>query len=122
MFRTNGYSRFFIRLTFGLVLLLDVFSKCYANQRVVLVAGERLPYIAESLQNNGYVFEVASEAFKRVGYDLDVEYYPIARATKLAQEGRVTGLLPMYYSKGLTNKFWFSTPFPRLFQVIKLDF
>lgn len=102
-----------LSLTLALLILASQsHGEIITYQQVVLAAEERPPYIASNLPEKGYVFELAAEAFKRVGYELDIEFYPMARATKLAQEGKVAGLLPIYYSKNMAEQLWFSDPFP----------
>lgn len=101
------------------VLLLIVFhgflfssSPIFAEKKVRLVTAESEPYIGTSLPNKGYVYELVVEAFRRVGYEVEILFYPLARATYLAERGWVDGLLPVYYEKTLQDTFLFSDPFP----------
>src|SRR5882762_1104620 len=71
-----------------------------AENVVTLVAGERPPYIGASLPENGYVSELAREAFKRKGYVVKITFYPWARSKMLAARGSVDGMLPAYYDSG----------------------
>ena len=98
------------------VLIIIVFllqsGQAIAKKRLLLATAEREPYIGKSLPNQGYVHELVTEAFKRVGYETVILFYPLARAKRLAEQGGVDGLLPAYYDKSLENKFKFSDPFP----------
>lgn len=85
-----------------------------ANAPVVLAAGERAPYIGEALQGKGYAAELATEAFKRRGYDVKIAFYPLARASMLAGEGVVDGMLPVFRAAESSSEaaFVYSNPFP----------
>ena len=95
-----------------IMLFLLGSGQAIAKEKVVLAAGEREPYIGRSLPSQGYVHELVTEAFKRVGYETEVFFYPLARAKRLAESGVVDGFLPAYYEKELDNKYLFSASFP----------
>lgn len=67
-----------------------------AGTTIQLVAGEREPYIGQRLQNQGYVSEVVTQAFALSGYQVEITFYPWARALALATQGRVDGIVPVY--------------------------
>ncbi|PID58095.1 sugar ABC transporter substrate-binding protein [candidate division KSB3 bacterium] len=83
-----------------------------AQKVVHLVTAEHEPYIGKNLLNKGYIHEVVTEAFRRVGYQADIAFYPVARATYLVEKGRRDGLVPMYRNPSLEDTFLFSEPFP----------
>lgn len=68
------------------------------------------PYVGENLDNQGYVAELVREAFKRSGYNVNIQFYPWARVVKLARHGDVDGYFPEYFSKDLKNDFYLSSP------------
>lgn len=82
-----------------------------AQKTVKLVTAEHVPYIGEKLPSKGSVHELVTEAFKRVGYTVEIGFYPLARAQKKAENGTADGLLPAYYEKSLEKKYLFSDPF-----------
>jgi len=102
------------------VLLLSIFvtvvfpgpKELCAQKIVRLVTAEREPYIGTNLPNKGYIYEVVTEAFRRVGYRAEIVFYPVARATYLVEKGWRDGLVPVYYDKIFEKKFLFSDPFP----------
>ncbi len=99
-------------ICFGTLLAL-IFPKAPSAQKTIrLVTAEREPYIGENLPNKGYIYELVSEAFRRVGYDAEISFYPVARATYLAEHGWRDGVVPVYYEESLEGKFLFSDPFP----------
>ncbi len=70
------------------------------------------PYIGKTMKNNGYVAELVKKAFKNSGYDVDIDFVPWARAVKMAQDNKVNGYFPEYYSDSLKDNFLVSVPFP----------
>jgi sorbitol/mannitol transport system substrate-binding protein len=83
-----------------------------ASQIVRLSTAEREPYIGLNLPNYGYVHELVTEAFQRVGYQVDIAFYPWARAVMNVERGQRDGLLPVYYDDALARDMVFSDPFP----------
>jgi len=94
-----------------LVYILLAWQSAIAKQ-VILATSEREPYIGVNLPNKGYVHELVTESFKKVGYEVEINFYPLARAKHLAINGEIDGLVPTYYEKNMDNVFIFSMPFP----------
>lgn len=98
---------------FIIVATLVILPRETLSTRVIrLVTAEREPYIGENLPYKGYIYEVVSQAFRRVGYEAEISFYPVARATYLAENGWREGVAPVYYEESLEEKFLFSDPFP----------
>jgi sorbitol/mannitol transport system substrate-binding protein len=96
-----------------MITILGLFSGAvWAEKTIHLATSEREPYIGVNLPNNGYVYELVSEAFKRVGYDVEISFYPWARAVRNVEKGQLHGLLPVYYDESLAGDLVFSDPFP----------
>lgn len=95
-----------------IILFLLGSGQAIAQKMVVFATAEREPYIGKTLPNQGYVHELVTEVFKRVGYEAEIKFYPLARAKHLAEVGYVDGFLPSYYEKELEEKYLFSAPFP----------
>lgn len=88
------------------------FSWATGGKTITLAAFEQEPYIGTRLSNKGYVHELVVEAYRRSGYEVFIEFYPLARAKHFAEKGAVDGLVP-YSSSNFTNdSLVFSTPFP----------
>ncbi|WP_304030859.1 extracellular solute-binding protein [Methyloversatilis discipulorum] len=77
-----------------------------------LVAAELSPYIGPTHAHEGYVAELVRAAFERVGYTVDIRFYPPARARSVAASGQVDGLLPAPETSSLESEFVLSAPFP----------
>jgi len=65
-----------------------------------LVTVEWTPYYGSSLKDGGIVVDISTEAFKKVGYELKVDYIPWKRALIEGAKGdRYHGVLGGYYSE-----------------------
>ncbi len=97
---------------FSVLWFLGPSEKIAAQNIVRLSTAERAPYIGVNLPNNGYVHELVTEAFRRVGYEVEIIFYPWARAVMNVEKGQRDGLLPVYYDAALADDMVFSDPFP----------
>lgn len=101
------------RVLLTMIAVWGMFSGTLQAQHTIrLATSEREPYIGPNLPNNGYVYELVTEAFNRVGYDVDISFYPWARAVRNVEKGQQDGLLPVYYDESLAEEMVFSDPFP----------
>lgn len=94
------------------LIVLGMGSQTDAASTLVFATTERRPYIGESLPNQGYVHQLVVEAYQRVGLDVEIRFYPQARALAMARNGGVDGLLPIHASSALGSDFILSAPFP----------
>lgn len=73
---------------------------------VRLTSLEWPPYAGMSLPGQGAAAVVAREAFKAMGYTLQVEFYPWSRAVKMVQQDeRYHGYFPEYLSAQVAARF-----------------
>ncbi|MFC4157762.1 substrate-binding periplasmic protein [Chitinimonas lacunae] len=78
---------------------------------VTLASLEWPPYTGAKLPEQGASVAVARAAFKAMGYELKVEFYPWSRAVQLAKNSPGhAGYFPEYYSDELKNDFVLSEP------------
>lgn len=82
------------------------------TREVVLSAVAQPPYLGDALPNNGYASEVATEAFRRVGLRLRIEFYPSERAVQMARSGYVDGQLGVAANPVNEAVFAMSSSFP----------
>lgn len=94
-------SAFFILMCFSLI----------AEETVTLASLDWEPYIGEKLPNNGYVAQIAVEAFKTQGFKVKIDYLPWARAVAMSTSGEYDGLFPEYYDETRKGDFVFSDSF-----------
>jgi polar amino acid transport system substrate-binding protein len=96
----------------GALLAGAAFAADAPRKTVVLATTEWPPYIGQELPEQGYVHILATRAFAHAGYEVQIRFYPWARALALAREGSVAGLLPEYYDASRTGEFAYSDGFP----------
>lgn len=95
----------------GLALLFALAPAAAQNKKIVLASLEWPPYVGAALPDQGASAVIAKAAFKAMGYDLTVEFYPWSRAVKLAKDDvRIMGYFPEYYSDEVAKEFIFSQP------------
>jgi len=82
-----------------------------ANKEITLATAERIPYIGKNLPQRGYIHELAKVIFENAGYQVNINFYPLARSRYLLQTGKIDGMLPAYYDAELTNTVAYSAPF-----------
>jgi len=83
-----------------------------AGQTVTLATLEWEPYIGPNMDNNGYVHEIVVEAYKLSGINVDICFFPWARAVNTARTGKRDGLFPEYHDESRLKDFVFSDSFP----------
>lgn len=94
-----------------LFFLLFSFSNQAFAERVYFATLEWPPFTGQELKDQGIFALIAKKAFKAMGHELVLEFYPWSRATKLGQnDPKYAGYFPKYYDKDLANNFLFSDP------------
>lgn len=83
-----------------------------AKPVVRLASLEWEPYIGTNMPDQGYVAALIRAAFADQGMQVEIEFYPWARALHLARTGAVDGLMPEYFDASRENEFEYSAPFP----------
>jgi polar amino acid transport system substrate-binding protein len=91
-------------------LLFAVSSVTTHAETVNLTSLDWAPYSGKSLENRGASVVVAQAAFKAMGHELVVDFFPWSRAVKLASEpgSKYAGYFPEYLYE--SNEFTFSAP------------
>jgi len=82
------------------------------EKKVVLGAYEFPPFVGEQLPNGGIFTEITVEAFKKVGYQVEVQFLPFARALQYGKDGEVDGIVMFWHNTEREQWFIFSDPLP----------
>lgn len=101
------------RIVVSLVLLLGMPSFAVAEDKVVRLATlEWAPYTSQTLKHQGATTEVVRRAFKAMGYELQIMFYPWERAVKMGSDGSygLDGFFPEYYREDVNDGVVFSDP------------
>lgn len=111
----NRISFVILSLLISALSLTSIQSEANESMRyrVVLATANWAPYYAPTLPKGGAVTEIAREAFRRVGYELEVVWVPWTRAMEKAKEGEYDGVLGAWYTEDRALHFTYSKPFFR---------
>jgi len=92
------------------VLLLSLLTLPAMADTVYLTSLDWPPYSGKALTEQGASVAVAKAAFKAMGHELEVEFFPWSRAVKLASESgsKYMGYFPEYLYE--SEEFVFSAP------------
>ncbi len=88
----------------GLLSIFFLTSQAYTMETIRITTLDWEPYISQNLTNEGFIAEIAKEAFKRVGYKVEYIYLPWKRAVAMAEAGKFDGYFPSYWSKQREEK------------------
>jgi polar amino acid transport system substrate-binding protein len=100
-----------MKFNYSVLGLLLACSAVSVNAETVhLTSLDWAPYSGKSLENQGASVVVAKAAFKAMGHELVVDFFPWSRAVKLASEpgSKYAGYFPEYLYE--SNEFTFSAP------------
>jgi len=91
------------------VVMLCCNDNCFAEEKhIVLATTNYEPYYASTLPDGGYFTEITREAFRRVGYTLEIQWYPWKRAIITAKTGEAHGVLGIAYTEERIKYFSYS--------------
>lgn len=97
----------------SLALFIALCATLLANDKVIKGATlEWGPYIGKNMPENGYVAELMKEAFKRMGYRLELNYMPWARTLEEAKACRYDVLFPEYMDEERKKDFYYTDQYP----------
>jgi polar amino acid transport system substrate-binding protein len=80
-----------------------------AAETIYLVTTAYPPYYGPDLPKNGVITQIVTEALKRGGYTLKVDWLPWARALHDAQDGKADGAMGIWRSKEREQYFVYSS-------------
>ena len=107
MERGNDMKRFVV-----LVGLVFIFMAGVSRAETLKIAAlDREPYVGQTLTNYGFDSEIITEAFKRAGHQVMIEFMPRDKAIADAAKGDYDAVFPEYYSKERAQDFVYSYVF-----------
>src|SRR5947209_5081721 len=86
-----------------LAVLLCCISLDSRSETITLLSIEYPPYTGHSLQQEGLATAITVAAFRRVGYQVKIQYRPWARALDEVKTGKSAGVLDVWYSEKRTK-------------------
>ncbi|HNQ84947.1 MAG TPA: transporter substrate-binding domain-containing protein [Deltaproteobacteria bacterium] len=100
--------RRFISLVILVLLVAPVVAK---TETLRLATLDWEPYAGRSLSDGGFTAQIVTEAFKRAGYDVQVEFVQGDTAVEGAKKGTYDGVFPEYHSPERSRDFLYTSFF-----------
>jgi len=98
-----------------LLTLIIVSLVCFLSQnlqaepkKLTFSSAKFEPYCSPDLLNEGYYTEICKEAFKRVGYEIEIKFMPFPRALKSSASWVCDGALCIFRNKEREKTYIFS--------------
>lgn len=91
-------------------LILALSNTALAKERIRISTGEWAPYLSETMEKKGMIAQIATEAFALKGVDVDIHFFPWARATELSKSGEWDGTLAFARIAEREPFYYFSSP------------
>ncbi len=95
-------------LIFCLFILYE--STHAIDKKVIIATSEYLPYYGEKMKNKGFITEVVIEAFRRGGFEAQIDFYPWKRALVTTKNGNNDAIYSIWKNKEREKWFLFSSP------------
>lgn len=92
------------------LFIVLIASQVCAQEKVRLTNGEWPPYLSRDLKAYGLASRIVTEAFARVGLEVQYGFFPWARAYEIAKTGEWDGSVVWSYSDERAKSFYFSAP------------
>ncbi len=80
------------------------------RRKVTLATGDWAPYVGENIPGQGFSSEIIIAAFNEVDVDVELEFFPWARAFELVESGEMFGTYPWSFTEERKATFAFSVP------------
>jgi polar amino acid transport system substrate-binding protein len=87
-------------------MLLSVFASI--GTATLAQPAKIVTFATDPQKKGGFVLELTVEAYKKVGYEVRVDFVPFNRAIEMAKSGQVDGVLGPYYSDERAKYFFYS--------------
>lgn len=103
------------KLTVGSLLCIFVCLSAGvgAAEKITLATLNWQPFYGEDLPENGFFAALSREAFKRAGYEMELEFMPWKRALEMAKKGKYDGLLGAYFNEDREKEFFYTDSIAR---------
>lgn len=87
------------RIALFITILFMIAGSAAAETKLTLGTVDWEPYFGEKLENGGVTAAIAKAAFKKVGYDIEIQFMDWNRAVGLTKSGKVDGLFGCYFTE-----------------------
>jgi polar amino acid transport system substrate-binding protein len=99
------------RIVFFVVLAFFLMVCASRAETLKIATTDWEPYVGKALKGEGFNAEIITEAFKRAGYTVKIDFMQWDRAIEDATKGTYDAVFPEYYSKDRAKDFIYSNFF-----------
>jgi polar amino acid transport system substrate-binding protein len=99
------------RIVFLVVLAFFFMMGTSQAQTLKIATTDWEPYVGKALKGEGFNAEIITEAFKRAGYTVKIDFMQWDKAIEDATKGTYDAVFPEYYSKDRAKDFIYSNFF-----------
>jgi polar amino acid transport system substrate-binding protein len=96
------------RIVFLVVLAFFSMKGASQAETLKIATTDREPYVGKALKGEGFNAEIVTEAFKRSGYTVKIDFMQRDKAIEDATKGTYDAVFPEYYSKDRAKDFIYS--------------
>lgn len=93
-----------------IIILFSIINVNASKKTINLATLNWPPYVKEKPENDGFIIEIVTEAFNKVGYKVKITFMPWKRVLKSVKEGKFDALFPSYYSEYRAKTYALSLP------------
>ena len=90
---------------FRITIFVLVYCLCI---NVVFSSEKKVKFLTDPEKIGGYLIEITKAAYEKVGYSVEIEYVPWARALSLVMEGKSEAILGAYFNEERAKKLYYS--------------
>lgn len=104
------HARLFLFLILASFAFANVALSVEKKRVIKLAAVDLSPYVSESADTRGFLFQLIAQVFTNAGYAVDIEFYPSLRAKELVASGARDALIPAFRENKTSQPFILSAP------------
>lgn len=97
-------------ITVLMLALLTIATPAVSDTTLTFGTSEWEPYLSETLPNGGVAADITKAAFKKAGYEAQVQFMEWNRAIGLSKNGKLDGIVGCYHTRERAMNFGVSQP------------
>lgn len=95
---------------FLFIFALAASGNAFAQRNVTFAATEWEPYSGQDLPSYGFHTEITVEAMNRMGYEVEILFFPWERGLHMVRSGEIDAILTVYFTEERAESLEFTDP------------